>query len=59
MPPRTIDVHDSRVRRIAPITPDMNDPNPSPSATRESNDNIPKGTRRVRVQTVNANRDVK
>jgi hypothetical protein len=28
-------------------------------AVRESNDNIPNGTRRVRVQTVNANRIAK
>jgi hypothetical protein len=59
-------VHDSRVRRIATITPDMVCPKPhdfSPGVldptVRESNDNIPIRTRRVRVQTVNANRAAK
>jgi hypothetical protein len=53
-------VHDSRVRRIAAITPDMVCPKPHDStpgaspAVRESYDNIPNGSRRVRVQTVNA-----
>ena len=65
MPLRASDVHDSRVRRIAAITPDMVCPKPHESTTgiqsavRESDDNIPKGTRRVRVQTVNANRIAK
>ncbi len=60
-PLRASDVHDSRVRRIATITPDMVCPKtarlcarPDP-AVRESSDNIPKETRRVRVQTVNVN----
>jgi hypothetical protein len=59
-PLRASDVHDSKVRRIAAITPDMVCPKPhnstpgATSAVRESNDNIPNGSRRVRVQTVNA-----
>ena len=59
-PLRASDVHDSKVRRIATITPDMVCPKPhdfTPGAfpaVRESNDNIPNGSRPVRVQTVNA-----
>src|SRR5882724_2512233 len=60
-PLRASDVHDSRVQRIAAITPDMVCPKPhdftprrSP-AVRESSDNIPKGSSRVRVQIVNVN----
>ena len=50
---------------MAAITPDMVCPKPhdfTPSvhpAVRESSDNIPFGSRPVRVQTVNANRDTK
>jgi hypothetical protein len=60
-PLRASDVHDSKVRRIATITPDMFAPNRTTlrpaitPAVRESNDNIPNRSRRVRVQTVNAN----
>ena len=59
-PLRTSDVHDSSVRRIDTITPDIVRPKPhnfTPgvyAAVRESNDNIPFGSRPVRVQTVNA-----
>ncbi len=56
MPPRTIEVHDSKVRRIPSITPDMIYPN---RRSHESNDNILKRSRRVRVQTVNVNRAAK
>jgi len=65
MPSRTSDVHDSKVRRIAAITPDMVSPKPHDSTTgvqstvRESTDNIPFGSRAVRVQIVNANRIAK
>jgi hypothetical protein len=59
-------VHDSRVRRIATITPDMVRPKPhdfAPDAiqlaARESKDNIPNRTPRVRVQIVNVNRGAK
>src|SRR3954454_3666988 len=58
--------HDSRVRRIATITPDIVRPKPHDfapgapqAAVRESKDNISNGTRRVRVQIVNANPDPK
>ena len=50
---------------MAAITPDMVCPKPhdfTPGihpAVRESSDNIPFGSRPVRVQTVNANRDTK
>ena len=50
-PLRANEVHDSRVRRIATITPDMVCPKPhdftlgNQSAVRESNDNIPIGSR--------------
>src|SRR6202035_6190507 len=60
-PLRASDVHDSRVRRIAAITPDMVCPKTARlhdrrmTTVRESRDNIPKGSWRVRVQTVNAN----
>jgi hypothetical protein len=60
-PLRASDEHDSRVRRIATITPDMVCPKPhdftpgDDPTVRESIDNIPNGSRRVRVQTVNAN----
>ena len=59
-PWRASDVHDSSVRRIDTITPDINCPKPHDNApgaypaVRESNDNIPNGSQRVRVQTVNA-----
>ncbi len=59
-PLRASEVHDSRVRRIAAITPDMVCPKPhdytpgASPAVRESYDNIPNGSQRVRVQTVNA-----
>ena len=72
-PPRTNEVHDSKVRRIATITPDdMVCPKPHNSepgersdaklvsifadraSVRESSDNIPNGSRPVRVQIVNA-----
>jgi hypothetical protein len=60
-PLRANDVHDSRVRRIDTITPDMVCPKPhditadANPAVRESINNIPNRTRPVRVQTVNAN----
>jgi hypothetical protein len=64
-PPRASEVHDSKVRRNAVITPDMIYPNPhefrpgeSPTV-RESSDNIVKETRGVRVQTVYVNRAAK
>ena len=61
MPPRTSEVHDSKVRRITAITPDMFAPKPHDDTTgksiavRESANNILKRSRRVRVQTVNGN----
>jgi hypothetical protein len=59
------DVHDNNVRRIATITPDMVAPETDEETARfrarrfphqrESNEDIAKRSRRVRVQTVNAN----
>ena len=72
-PLRAIEVHDSRVRRIAATTPDMIGPKETlknarlerkkftPGATPavlESNENSPFVTPRVRVQTVNVNQVV-
>jgi hypothetical protein len=64
MPLHTSDVHDSSVRRIATITPDMIAPETDEKTARfrarrfphqrESNEDIAKRSRRVRVQTVNA-----
>jgi hypothetical protein len=59
-------VHESKVRRIAAITPDINCFAPKPHESQaapqppdESVEDICFGTRRVRVQTVNVNQGVK
>jgi hypothetical protein len=63
MPPRTSEVHDSKVRRITATTPDIGSPQTARRydrqslAVHESINNILKRTRGVRVQTVNGNPD--